>query len=349
MPIFKRGQTWWIDITTPSGERIRRSAKTKVKKEAVELHDKLKAAAWDQDVLDKTPDRFFEEALLLFLKDSEGQKRLDAKRSHAVYFRKKFSGRTLRSLTSDELSASIPLLNANTGKELSNATQNRYRSTLLRILSLSMKAGWIDKIPYIPRKVEPKVRVSWITKEQASSLIESLRLQWMKNICSFALYTGARMSEILTLTWENVDFKKRIAIVTCDNAKSGRSRSLPLNKDASILLKILKAKQASKYVFVRDSTSNNINDIDRRDFKQACEKIGLPNLHFHDLRHTWASWHVQSGTPLFTLKEMGGWETLEMVKRYAHLNADHMIDHADRVTFSSQFHEQSHLKIVGRL
>ncbi|MDH3000650.1 hypothetical protein A1D23_09485 [Chelonobacter oris] len=116
-----------------------------------------------------------------------------------------------------------------------------------------------------------------------------------------------------------------------------------------ILLRILKAKQVSKYVFVRDSISNHINDIDRRDFRQACEKIGLSNLHFHDLRHTWASWHVQSGTPLFTLKEMGGWETLEMVKRYAHLNAAHMVDYADSVTFLTQFHELSHLKIVNHL
>jgi len=44
----------------------------------------------------------------------------------------------------------------------------------------------------------------------------------------------------------------------------------------------------------------------------------------HDLRHTWASWHVQPGTPLQVLKELGGWETLKMVQRYAHLSADHL-------------------------
>lgn len=43
-----------------------------------------------------------------------------------------------------------------------------------------------------------------------------------------------------------------------------------------------------------------------------------------DLRHTWANWHVQHGTPLHVLKELGGWETLEMVQRYAHLSADHL-------------------------
>jgi integrase len=53
----------------------------------------------------------------------------------------------------------------------------------------------------------------------------------------------------------------------------------------------------------------------------------------HDLRHTWASWHVQNGTPLHVLQEMGGWESPEMVRRYAHLSAEHLAPYAER--FSS--------------
>ena len=50
----------------------------------------------------------------------------------------------------------------------------------------------------------------------------------------------------------------------------------------------------------------------------------IRDFRWHDLRHTWASWHVQPGTPLQVLKELGGWETLKMVQRYAHLSADHL-------------------------
>lgn len=50
----------------------------------------------------------------------------------------------------------------------------------------------------------------------------------------------------------------------------------------------------------------------------------IANFRWHDLHHTWASWHVQSGTPLQVLKELGGWETIEMVQKYAHLAADHL-------------------------
>ncbi|WP_405200791.1 tyrosine-type recombinase/integrase [Actinobacillus pleuropneumoniae] len=338
MSIYKRKDSaiWWVDVVTPSGSRIRRSSKTAIKKQAQEFHDKLKSQLWDVEILNKSPDRYFEEALLLFLKDGQGQKRFDSKQAHAQYFRERFHGRTLKSLTSEELINAIPTFCHRQNKPLSPATQNRYRSSLLRIFSLAHKAGWVEKIPFIMRKNEPKVRVSWLEKSQAAELINSLKLEWMRNVCTFALLTGARMSEILTLTWDKVNFAKNLAIVSNDKAKSGKARSLPLNNKAIDLLQQIKTKSKSKYVFVRCSTGHAIGDIDRRDFRQACEKIGMPSFHFHDLRHTWASWHVQAGTPLFTLKEMGGWETLEMVRKYAHLNANHMLDYANHVTFTSQ-------------
>ncbi|WP_097475699.1 tyrosine-type recombinase/integrase [Escherichia coli] len=65
--------------------------------------------------------------------------------------------------------------------------------------------------------------------------------------------------------------------------------------------------------------------------KGALKRAGISNFRFHDLRHTWASWLVQSGVSLLALKEMGGWETLEMVQRYAHLSAGHLTEHASKI------------------
>ncbi|MCH6088537.1 site-specific integrase, partial [Salmonella enterica] len=53
--------------------------------------------------------------------------------------------------------------------------------------------------------------------------------------------------------------------------------------------------------------------------KAALRRAGIDDFRFHDLRHTWASWLVQAGVPLSVLQEMGGWESIEMVRRYAHL------------------------------
>ncbi len=50
---------------------------------------------------------------------------------------------------------------------------------------------------------------------------------------------------------------------------------------------------------------------------------------FHDLRHTWASWHIQNGTRIEVLQRLGGWETLAMVQRYAHLAPEHLAEFAN--------------------
>ncbi|WP_155803397.1 tyrosine-type recombinase/integrase [Bordetella sp. FB-8] len=77
--------------------------------------------------------------------------------------------------------------------------------------------------------------------------------------------------------------------------------------------------------------SRRVTQIDDPHFKRACEKVGIADFHFHDLRHTWASWHAHAGTPLKALQQLMGWETLEMVHKYARLAPSHLAAHANTV------------------
>lgn len=63
-------------------------------------------------------------------------------------------------------------------------------------------------------------------------------------------------------------------------------------------------------------------------WRKALNRARIDNFRWHDLRHTWASWHVQNGTPLHILKELGGWASFEMVQRYAHLAPEHLAEYA---------------------
>ena len=64
-------------------------------------------------------------------------------------------------------------------------------------------------------------------------------------------------------------------------------------------------------------------------WRKALVRAGIENFRWHDLRHTWASWHVQQGTPLYVLQELGGWSDYEMVRRYAHLSVEHLAEYAE--------------------
>ncbi|MGC6411076.1 tyrosine-type recombinase/integrase [Pasteurella multocida] len=325
---------WQIDFTTPNGERIRCSSRTTEKKLAQELHDKMKHEAWKVEKLNKQPERTVEHALIRFLEDAEHQKDLETKIRHAKYWREAIGHKKISSLTSDDIYNNLPTINANTGEKVSPSTQNRYRTSIMRALNLAKQAGWVDSIPYVEKNEEPKKRIRWITHEEASRLLENLYVDWMRDVCSFALMTGARMTEILSMTWDKIDFSRKIAIVTSDVAKSGRARALPLSREALSFLRMRETKRMSDYVFHRGN-GKFVSDIDRDIFYRATEKANIKDFRFHDLRHTWASWHVQSGTPLLVLKELGGWETIEMVQKYAHLNAGHLLNYANQVKFPS--------------
>ena len=76
---------------------------------------------------------------------------------------------------------------------------------------------------------------------------------------------------------------------------------------------------------------NPIRRFDSCTWNKALEKAGFENFRWHDLRHTWASWHVQNGTSLQTLMELGGRCSYEMVLRYAHLASDDLHEAAAKI------------------
>ena len=84
-----------------------------------------------------------------------------------------------------------------------------------------------------------------------------------------------------------------------------------------------------RYVFTYKG--NRVIQVSTAAWYKALKRAGIFDFRWHDLRHTWASWHVQNGTPLFALQELGGWESADMVRKYAHLSASHLAVYADKL------------------
>lgn len=165
-------------------------------------------------------------------------------------------------------------------------------------------------------------------------------------------YVAAAMreDELLSLLPADVDLGRATAWVRAENAKSGYARSVPLNRDAMDVLE-RRLKTAVTYVFERPPSKTalpiKIGQIDDRDLRRACDAIGIKDFRFHDFRHTWASWHVQAGTPLMVLKELGGWETVEMVQKYAHLAQSHLAQYVSNVTFTARLEPEEETPPCG--
>jgi integrase len=123
------------------------------------------------------------------------------------------------------------------------------------------------------------------------------------------------------LKWSEVNLETKTVWVDGSEAKGKKAISVPLSSKAYGLLSELDKKKEGPFVFTFNGKP--VKSI-KTAFNKALDRAGLEDVTFHTLRHTFASWAVQRGVPLVVLKELGGWQSLEMVTRYAHLSPDHL-------------------------
>jgi integrase len=145
----------------------------------------------------------------------------------------------------------------------------------------------------------------------------------------FALATGLRRTNVTHLEWSRIDMDRATAAyIPGDAAKGKTSIPVPLNADALAVLDRWKGKH-DRYVFCFRSRAP-IKQVATKMWRRVCKEAGLEGVTFHTMRHSWASWHIQAETPIKLLQELGGWATLEMPLRYAHLSPGHLANYADR-------------------
>jgi integrase len=175
----------------------------------------------------------------------------------------------------------------------------------------------------------------WLTAEEEVRLLAAAP-PWLQEIIVFAINTGLRQSEILNLTWSNVDLFRRT--ITLLEQKNGGRDTLPVNAKALDVLKgRAKARSLkSDYVFFNGAGHR----IDARDllrvFYPVMRKADVEGFRFHDLRHTFATRLVQAGADIYTVQKLGRWKTIQMVMRYAHHHPESLragIEILDRIPF----------------
>jgi len=162
---------------------------------------------------------------------------------------------------------------------------------------------------------------------------------------------GLPLTNVTGLTWEQVDLARKLAWIHPDQAKARKAIAVPLNDTA---LQVLRAQRGKHATWVFTYEGERIKQVSTAAWYKALKRAGIEDFRWHDLRHTWASWHVQGGTPLFALQELAGWETEKMVRRYAHLTAEHLAvyagnteSHGTNTAQPPDLHGTARLKVVG--
>jgi integrase len=174
-------------------------------------------------------------------------------------------------------------------------------------------------------KIENK-KYRYFTKEESRLLLVALKKksQNIHDISLFSLHTGARAGECFNLKWFDINFElKQILFRRTKNKKSRTGYMTPHIE--AMLLDRYKNQDPDGYIFL-SKTKEKINEVSDS-FEKVVNELGLNNnitdkyykATFHTLRHTFASWHVINGTPIYVLQKLMGHSTIQLTERYAHL------------------------------
>jgi integrase/thioredoxin reductase len=292
----------------------------------MKLTDVTLASLKDKSVkLGEKPRHTWNDAVVKWLKESTHKATIDIDKIHLRWLDRYLGGKYL-----DEISRVLVdrITDAKLAEGVTNATVNRTLEILRAILRKCVNAWeWLDRSPQVRMLKEPSRRIRFLTRSEAQRLLAVLPAH-LADMATFSLATGLRRSNVTGLQWSQVDLVRRLAWIHPDQAKARKAIAVPLNAEAVLIIR----RQIGKHqTHVFSYKGNTIYQVSTKTWYTALKKSGIENFRWHDLRHTWASWHVQQGTPLYALQELGGWESSEMVRRYAHLAAEHLAPYADRL------------------
>jgi len=325
MSLYKRNDSphWWVKISH-GGRTIQRSTGTEDRSKAQEYHDRLKASLWEQQRLGIKPRRTWKEAVVRWLAETSD------KATHDGDIKKlRWLDPFLGALMLDEITLDvIDRVKSERLKMVGKSTVNRYLAVVRAVLLRARDEWeWIDKVPKVRLFKEGPGRERSITVEQAEKLLRELPVH-QRDVVLFALATGLRQSNVLRLEWSRVNLETAHAWVDASQSKNRRSIAVPLNATA---LDVLRRQIGKHPLRVFTYARKPLDRANTHAWQKARKRAGIENFRWHDLRHTWATWHRQSGTPTHELQRLGGWRTSVMVERYAHLAPDHLAKAANRL------------------
>lgn len=323
MGLYKRKKSayWWMSFTN-GGKLERVSTNVTDKKTAQRIYDKVRGQLAEGMWFEKLPgeSKTLSDLLAKYIKEYA-----KANKCHSSYIRDGYTSKRLLGYFGDIVLTKITPKSVSQYKQkrredgMAAATINRELSLLGHAINISIKEWeWLRDNP-VSRVSKEKVNNKvgrWLSFEEEEALLKESP-QWLREIISFAILTGLRRGEILSLRWDRVDLFKKVIYIF--EQKNKGHDTLPLESALDILKERAKVRSIKTNLVFYSAVGTKIsgNNV-RRAFMMACERAGIKGVTFHTLRHTFATRLVEAGVDIFIVQKLGRWKDMKMVMRYAH-------------------------------
>jgi integrase len=350
--LYRVGEIWHYDFIH-KGRRYKASTHETKKTRAAEVEQARKAEvrgrvrevrdipfSLPEDNQDRNRKGLCEE----YLKLHAATKRAPSFYEHTLRVLKRYFKQRM---LSEIAPADVDAFMAERRASVATATANRSAVVLKHMLRLAVRWGYLRESPAADVRLvrEPRGREVFLAHEDARALLAACPA-WLYPVVLTALYTGGRLSELTGLEWEHVDLDRKL-VRFCDT-KNGEDRTVPIGATLADVLKALPSRFEGGRVFHGKGGKNCTKPGVGSAYNRTVKRAKLPKVRFHDLRHTAASWWVQAGIPLNTVRERLGHKSLSMTIRYAHLAPNHQDECNAAVDAAlSKSHTKSHTSTPG--
>jgi integrase len=355
--LYKRGNVWWCSYLSASGRMVRESTTQTDYNKAVEFLVKRRtevAAGKAPEESKIIAGRTFGELAEHYLTWCERQKGYIAKERVVNQLIARFGDVPLRRFSTmlleqyqtermrqgakhkamrkgpDGKRVAVEVETAPKGNK--PATINRHMAAIKHMFTKAVEWDMVEedvlkRVRKVKQLKENNRRLRYLSKEECQALVDACE-GYLKSIVITALNTGMRRGELLSLKWDNLDLKHGFILLEQEDTKNGERREIPINETLRRTLEALPRRLDGGNVFFNPETDKPYQTLSAA-FIKACEKAGIQDFRFHDLRHTFASILVMAGKDLTTVKELLGHKTLAMTLRYAHLAPSHKVQAVD--------------------
>lgn len=324
MPLYRRPGSpfWWVRI----GRKTRCSTRTADRAQAQEFERVLTERLWRRHQLGDRSAISWNEVAARWLADSKRPKKRD--RELIAWLAPRVGEYPVSAVADPE--ALEELRKDGLADGWSHSTVDRMMGTVSAVLNACVGWRYLDNAPKVPMYRVPKDEPRWLTPEEFERLCGELPMHLLL-AARFAVTSLLRMRAMLRLTWDRVDMEQGRAWVPRAHQKAGRTFGLPLSTEAVRILRAVKCLSGPSNPYVFTWRGRPIDDCNTLAFQEAVKRANVGPLRWHDLRHTGASWAVQSGVTLQELMLLGDWKDYRSVLRYAHLAPSQAASAAERV------------------
>ena len=315
------------------GKRYRRAVpEARTKWEAEQAESKAR-----QEVIDGVYGRketgtdlftdFLDEHYLPYSRDNK--RSWKSERYHAVPVREYFAGKRLRDLSPILLerfkrerlaTPAVVTKNNPEGRPRAAASVNRELELLRYVYTLAVRLGRADSNPAaeVPLFKLDNERYRYLLPEEEPVLLSHCtsekKREHLRDMIVFALGTGLRKSEQLSLRRDQIDFARNV--VTATRTKSRRNREVPFSPDVrAVLQRLCRGKRPDDFIFTNARTGTRLKDP-KRGFAGACRDAGIEGLVWHDLRATFATRLGEAGYNAYTIAALLGHSDIETSRKY---------------------------------